>query len=158
MYNVHLVILKGKGSKKKEMFLNGHCHRIVIKNTPSPKPIQDSFMFYSCGLLTTRKSCGWPCCLKRWLRIAGQGRFPEGSERVCKVVPAQCQPSLILSKHIWKKYVEMSCWAWNRKINNFLKHLPGGGCIILFTRPIKLKWTGYVCPSVITSTFPLYDI
>ena len=64
-------------------------------------------------MLTTRKSCEWPWCLKGWLRIPGQGRFPEGSERVCKVGPAASFPSSYLSTS--RRNVEMS-WAGKWKI------------------------------------------
>ena len=64
-------------------------------------------------MLTTRKSCEWPRCLKGWLRIAGQGRFPEGSERVCKVGPAASFPSSYLSTS--RRNVEMS-WGGKWKI------------------------------------------
>lgn len=64
-------------------------------------------------MLTTRKSCEWPRCLKGWLRIAGQGRFPEGSERVCKVGPGASFPSSYLSTS--RRNVEMS-WGGKWKI------------------------------------------
>ena len=53
---------------------------------------------------------------------------------------------------------ELLGMEWNNQQLFKIYHLPGGGCIIFFTRPTKLAGTGYVCPSVITSTFPLYDI